>query len=81
MHHSASGGADFLTLPNNAVVEMDSKIEMRAATTGVLNAGPIWRASISLKMRRALAFGRLAGFWVYPVGDADFTLKLGQGLL
>jgi KUP system potassium uptake protein len=28
MHHSASGAADFLKLPNNAVVEMGSKIEM-----------------------------------------------------
>lgn len=28
MHHSASSAADFLKLPNNAVVEMGSKIEM-----------------------------------------------------
>jgi KUP system potassium uptake protein len=26
MHHSASGAADFLGLPNNAVVELGSKI-------------------------------------------------------
>ena len=28
MHHNASGAADFLTLPNNAVVELGSKIEI-----------------------------------------------------
>jgi KUP system potassium uptake protein len=28
MHHSASGAADFLALPNNAVVELGSKIEI-----------------------------------------------------
>jgi KUP system potassium uptake protein len=28
MHHSASAAADFLKLPNNAVVELGSKIEM-----------------------------------------------------
>jgi KUP system potassium uptake protein len=28
MHRGASGAADFLSLPNNAVVEMGSKIEM-----------------------------------------------------
>jgi KUP system potassium uptake protein len=28
MHHSASAAADFLRLPNNAVVELGSKIEM-----------------------------------------------------
>ncbi|MDM0115542.1 potassium transporter Kup [Variovorax sp. J22R133] len=28
MHHSASGAADFLSLPNNAVVELGSKIEI-----------------------------------------------------
>jgi len=28
MHHSASGAADFLGLPNNAVVELGSKIEI-----------------------------------------------------
>ncbi|MDM0001518.1 potassium transporter Kup [Variovorax sp. J22P240] len=28
MHHSASGAADFLNLPNNAVVELGSKIEI-----------------------------------------------------
>jgi KUP system potassium uptake protein len=28
MHHNASGAADFLKLPNNAVVELGSKIEI-----------------------------------------------------
>ena len=28
MHHNASGAADFLNLPNNAVVELGSKIEI-----------------------------------------------------
>ena len=28
MHHNASGAADFLGLPNNAVVELGSKIEI-----------------------------------------------------
>ena len=28
MHHNASGAADFLHLPNNAVVELGSKIEI-----------------------------------------------------
>ena len=28
MHHNASGAADFLTLPNNSVVELGSKIEI-----------------------------------------------------
>ncbi len=28
MHHSASGAADFLSLPNNAVVELGSKLEI-----------------------------------------------------
>jgi KUP system potassium uptake protein len=28
MHHSASGAAGFLGLPNNAVVELGSKIEI-----------------------------------------------------
>ena len=28
MHHSASGAADFLHLPSNAVVELGSKIEI-----------------------------------------------------
>jgi KUP system potassium uptake protein len=28
MHHNASGAADFLSLPNNAVVELGSKIEI-----------------------------------------------------
>ena len=28
MHHNASSAADFLNLPNNAVVELGSKIEI-----------------------------------------------------
>jgi KUP system potassium uptake protein len=28
MHHNASGAADYLNLPNNAVVELGSKIEI-----------------------------------------------------
>jgi KUP system potassium uptake protein len=28
MHRNASGAADFLNLPNNAVVELGSKIEI-----------------------------------------------------
>jgi KUP system potassium uptake protein len=28
MHYAASGAADFLNLPNNAVVELGSKIEL-----------------------------------------------------
>ena len=28
MHHNASGAADFLHLPNNAVVQMGSKVEI-----------------------------------------------------
>ena len=28
MHHNASGAADFLKLPNNAVIELGSKIEI-----------------------------------------------------
>ena len=28
MHYNASGGADFLNLPNSAVVELGSKIEI-----------------------------------------------------
>jgi KUP system potassium uptake protein len=28
MHHNASAAADFLKLPNNAVVELGSKIEI-----------------------------------------------------
>jgi len=28
MHHNASGAAAFLNLPNNAVVELGSKIEI-----------------------------------------------------
>jgi KUP system potassium uptake protein len=28
MHHNASGAAEFLRLPNNAVVELGSKIEI-----------------------------------------------------
>ena len=28
MHHNASGAADFLNLPSNAVVELGSKIEI-----------------------------------------------------
>jgi len=28
MHHTASAAADFLSLPNNAVVELGSKIEI-----------------------------------------------------
>jgi KUP system potassium uptake protein len=28
MHHNASGAADILHLPNNAVVELGSKIEI-----------------------------------------------------
>jgi KUP system potassium uptake protein len=28
MHHNANAAADFLQLPNNAVVEMGSKVEI-----------------------------------------------------
>jgi hypothetical protein len=43
MHHNASGAADFLNLPNNAVVELGSKIEISWVRKPTLTPGDATR--------------------------------------